>query len=116
MPDAFQEARAGIIREMLDGAQRDVTCEREPGAAPEAKAVNDETPAIRVELTNESVAHCLKIVFQAKNCPEPLEIYLHTTQAIELAHQLHMKICEVHHRDSRLLMAVAAKAAPEAKP
>ena len=73
---------------------------------------NDEGPAISVELTEESVEHCLKVVFKAKNCPEPLEIYLHTTQAIDLAYQLHMKICELHHRDSRLLLSIAAKAKP----
>ena len=66
-----------------------------------------ERDAIRVEITDESVAHCLKLVFQARNTEQPLEVFLHTTQAIELAHKLPLAICELHHRDSALLLRMA---------
>jgi len=69
-------------------------------------------PNIRVELTDESEAHCLKIIFQVRNAPEPLEIYLHTTQAIDLAYQLSMAICERHHRDSAELLRLKAGGVP----
>jgi hypothetical protein len=67
--------------------------------------------SIRVEITGESEAHCLKIVFAARNAEQPLEIYLHTTQAIDLVHKLSLTICELHHRDSSLLLRLAEKAA-----
>lgn len=63
--------------------------------------------AIQVVITDESVAHCLKIVFQAKNAEQPFEIFLHTTQAIDLVHRLSLTICELHHRDSALLLKIA---------
>lgn len=58
--------------------------------------------------------HCLKIVFNARPgsveaAREPLEIFLHTTQAIDLVHKLSLAICELHHRDSQLLIDVAAR-------
>lgn len=59
---------------------------------------------IRVEITDESEAHCLKLVFQARNADQPLEIFLHTTQAIDLVHKLSMTICELHRRDSETLL------------
>ncbi len=62
---------------------------------------------IQVVITDESVAHCLKIVFQAKNATQPLEIFLHTTQAIDLVHKLSLTISELHHRDSALLLKLA---------
>lgn len=52
----------------------------------------------------ESTAHCLKLIFQARNADQPLEIYLHTTQAIDLVHKLSLTICELHRRDSELLL------------
>jgi hypothetical protein len=61
-------------------------------------------PAIEVTLTDESAAHCLKLVFRARDCEEPLEIFLHTVQAIELQYQLSRAICELHHRDSQTLL------------
>ena len=70
--------------------------------------MHSDAPSIRVELTDESVAHCLKIIFQARNAAQPLEIFLHTTQAIDLVHKLSLAICELHHRDSQLLLKVAA--------
>lgn len=66
--------------------------------------------AIQVELTEESVAHCLKIVFRARNAEEPLEIFLHTTQAIDLVHKLSLAICELHHRDSAMLLEMKLRA------
>lgn len=68
-----------------------------------------ETPAIQVQITDESEVHCLKIVFRSRNVDQPLEIFLHTTQAIELVHDLSLAICELHHRDSALLLRVIEK-------
>lgn len=67
-----------------------------------------ERSAIQVEITDDSVEHCLKIVFQPRNAEQPIEIYLHTTQAIHLVHKLSLVICELHHRDSALLLQAAA--------
>jgi hypothetical protein len=50
---------------------------------------------IDVQLTDESEAHCLKIVFHSRNIDEPLEIFLHTTQAIDLVHKLSLAILRV---------------------
>lgn len=60
--------------------------------------------SIQVQITDESQAHCLKLVFQARNSEHPLEIYLHTTQAIDLVHKLSLTICELLRRDSELLL------------
>jgi hypothetical protein len=69
-----------------------------------------------VELTEESEAHCLKIVFHGATEYEgvygPVEIFLHTTQAIGLVHQLNLAICELHHRDSQLLLRLRAGGVP----
>ncbi len=62
---------------------------------------------IEVEITDESELHCLKIVLQARGAEEPIEIFLHTTQAIELQHKLSLAISELHHRDSAALLRVA---------
>jgi hypothetical protein len=64
----------------------------------------EEKSSIDVELTDESEAHCLKLIFRAKNVDQPLEIFLHTTQAIHLVQKLSLKICELHHRDSEMLL------------
>ena len=61
-------------------------------------------PSIQVVITDESEAHCLKLVFTARNVEQPLEIYLHTTQAIDLLHKLSLTICELHRRDSEQLL------------
>ncbi len=63
---------------------------------------------IKVEITDESEFHCLKLVFQARNAEQPLEIFLHTTQAIDLVHKLSLAISELHHRDSALLLKMKA--------
>lgn len=60
---------------------------------------------IRVEITDESEAHCLKLIFEARNQEQPLEIFLHTTQAIDLVHKLSLTICELHRRDSQFLLS-----------
>lgn len=60
--------------------------------------------AIQVQITDESEAHCLKLVFQARNAQQPLEIFLHTTQAIDLVHKLSLTISELHRRDSEMLL------------
>ena len=65
---------------------------------------SSEDAPIRVVLTDESEVHCLKIVFQARGVDTPLEIFLHTTQAIDLVHRLNLAISELHHRDSALLL------------
>jgi hypothetical protein len=67
---------------------------------------------IDVQLTDESEAHCLKIVFHSRNIDQPLEIFLHTTQAIDLVHKLSLAICELHHRDSELLLRLKAGGVP----
>jgi hypothetical protein len=72
---------------------------------------SDSSPGIQVEITDESVFHCLKIVFRAKNASEPLEVFLHTTQAIDLVHKLSLAICERHHRDSGQLLEANARLA-----
>lgn len=61
-------------------------------------------PSIEVELTDEGEAHCLKILFHSRFCDEPLAVFLHTTQAIDLNHKLSLAICELHRRDSELLL------------
>ena len=67
---------------------------------------------IDVQLTEESEAHCLKIVFKSQNFDQPLEIFLHTTQAIDLVQKLSLAICELHHRDSELLLHLKTGAVP----
>lgn len=59
---------------------------------------------IEVELTDESEAHCLKLVFQPRDAAQSFEIFLHTTQAVDLVHKLSLAICELHHRDSETLL------------
>ncbi|MGH9343141.1 MAG: hypothetical protein ACRD3Y_04575 [Bryobacteraceae bacterium] len=67
-------------------------------------------PGIEVQITDESEMHCLKIIFQARNVEQPLEVFLHTTQAIDLINKLSLAICELHHRDSELLLRLRGAA------
>lgn len=67
---------------------------------------------IDVQLTDESEAHCLKIVFKSPSHDQPMEIFLHTTQAIDLVHKLSLAICALHHRDSELLLRLKAGGVP----
>jgi hypothetical protein len=69
-------------------------------------------PAIDVQITDESEVHCLKLVLRARNVDQPLEIFLHTTQAIDLVHRLSLAICDLHHRDSELLLRLKAGGLP----
>lgn len=68
-------------------------------------------PSIDVHLTDEREAHCLKIVFGSAMDPA-LEIFLHTTQAVDLVHKLSLAICELHRRDSELLLRLKAGGVP----
>jgi hypothetical protein len=67
---------------------------------------------IRVELTEGAESpelHCFKLVFNARAGSTdaeraPLEIYLHTTQAIDLFSQLASKLSEYMHQASAELL------------
>lgn len=72
--------------------------------------MTEDTPAIDVQLTDESELHCLKIIFRARNEDEGLQIFLHTTQAVELQHKLSLAICQLHHRDSEMLLQLKRRA------
>lgn len=69
-------------------------------------------PNIEVQLTDESEFHCFKLIFRAKHESMaegerlPLEIYLHTTQAIELFSQLAVKLSEYMHKASAELLEI----------
>lgn len=73
-------------------------------------------PQISVELTDESEIHCFKLVFRAKphstlieQFREPIEIYLHTTQAIELFTQLAGKLAEYINKASAELLEIKTR-------
>jgi len=51
-------------------------------------------PNIEVVLTDERAFHCFKLVFHATTEGQPLEIYLHTTQAIDLFSKLAVKLSQ----------------------
>jgi hypothetical protein len=67
---------------------------------------------IQVELTEGAESaelHCFKLVFNARAGSTeaermPLEIYLHTTQAIDLFSQLAVKLSEYFHQASTELL------------
>lgn len=66
-------------------------------------------PNISVELTDPSEFHCFKVTFRVQPSASeservPLEIFLHTTQAIDLLHKLSLAICEKHRQDSADLL------------
>lgn len=63
-------------------------------------------PNISVELTGPEEFHCFKLTFKAQNAEHPLEIFLHTTQAIDLVHKLSLAICEKHRQDSAELLRI----------
>lgn len=60
--------------------------------------------SIDVQITDESEIHCVKLILQPRNSDQPLEIYLHATQAIDLVHKLSLSICELHRRHSAMLL------------
>ena len=67
---------------------------------------------IEVVLTDESEFHCFKLIFHAKaDTPEgieryPLEIYLHTTQAIDLFAKLAVTLSEYMNQASAELLRI----------
>lgn len=64
-------------------------------------------PNIEVLLTDESELHCFKLVFQARDVPPPgVEIYLHTTQAIDLFTKLADKLAEYMNKSSAELLEI----------
>jgi hypothetical protein len=73
---------------------------------------------IEVALTGSDELHCFKLTFQARISPDseeraPLVVYLHTSQAIELHHQLGAKISEYFYAASSELLDIRARALQE---
>lgn len=71
---------------------------------------------IEVVLTDESELHCIKLIFRAKphttmteEFREPIEIYLHTTQAIELLHKLGLGIAGYFEKASAELLEIKSR-------
>lgn len=65
-------------------------------------------PNIEVQLTDDKVLHCFKVIYhiQIENHPErePLEIYLHATQAFDLFHKLGTVLMEYFAQTSAELL------------
>ena len=76
-------------------------------------------PNIEVILTDASELHCFKLVFRAKpETPEgieryPLEIFLHTTQAIDLFHKLALALSEYMQQASAELLRIKTRTLKE---
>ena len=74
-------------------------------------------PNIEVMLTDcESELHCFKLVFRAKSHTtlteefrEPIEIYLHTTQAIDLFSKLAVQLSAYMNQASAELIRIKSK-------
>jgi len=70
-------------------------------------------PNIEVVLTDESELHCIKLIFRAAPQPGeeriPLEIYLHTTQAINLMQKLAVGISEYFRKASADLLEMKSR-------
>jgi hypothetical protein len=68
---------------------------------------------IEVVLTDETEAHCFKLIFHAAPEPGaeriPLEIMLHTTQAIDLFSQLAAQLSNYMYRASAELLAIRSR-------
>jgi hypothetical protein len=68
---------------------------------------------IEVTLTNESEFHCFKLVFRAAAKPGeeriPIEIFLHTTQAIDLFTKLATQLSAYMHKASAELLAIKTR-------
>jgi hypothetical protein len=74
---------------------------------------------IEVLLTDESEAHCFKLVFHAAPEPGaqrvPLEVLLHTTQAIDLFSQLAAQLSNYMYKASAELLRIKGRTpAPQA--
>jgi hypothetical protein len=71
-------------------------------------------PNIEVLLTDETESHCFKLVFRAAPKPGeervPLEIMLHTTQAIDLFSQLAAQLSNYMYRASAELLRIKGRA------
>ena len=74
--------------------------------------MSEPEPSIEVVLTNASEFHCIKLVFRAKHDGEgervPIEIFLHTTQAIDLFGKLATKLAEYMNQASAELLRIKA--------
>lgn len=75
--------------------------------------MNDE-PNIEVTLTDQSELHCFTLIFQVRVSPDseerqPLEIYLHTTQAIDLFSKLAAQLSEYFRRASAELLEIKSR-------
>jgi hypothetical protein len=71
-------------------------------------------PNIEVILTDPTEPHCFKLVFQVRVSPEseerrPLEIFLHTTQALDLHAKLGAQLSEYFHRASSELLEIRSR-------
>jgi hypothetical protein len=68
---------------------------------------------IEVVLTDETESHCFKLIFHAAPEPGaeriPLEIMLHTTQAIDLFSQLAAQLSNYMYRASAELLAIRSR-------
>jgi hypothetical protein len=70
-------------------------------------------PNIEVVLTDPNEVHCFKLIFRARHGEMgededrvPLEILLHTTQAIDLFHKLAVQLSAYMHQASAELLAI----------
>lgn len=72
-------------------------------------------PNIEVVLTEQNEVHCLKLIFRVAPRPGavgtrvPMEIYLHTTQAIDLMHKLGIGISEYFRKASAELLEIKSR-------
>ena len=68
---------------------------------------------IEVLLTEQNEVHCIKLIFRVAPAPGeervPLEIFLHTTQAIDLLHKLGMGISEYFQKASAELLEIKTR-------
>ena len=70
-------------------------------------------PNIEVVLTDQNEVHCVKLIFRVALQPGeeriPLEICLHTTQAIDLMHKLGVGISEYFQKASAELLEIKSR-------
>jgi hypothetical protein len=80
-----------------------------------APVPKDQDPNISVELTDQNELHCFKLIFRAGHPAlnegerVPLEIFLHTTQAIDLLHKLGVGISEYFQKASAELLEIKSR-------